>query len=169
MHSIRVSRVLPVIIVAVVWWSPEAAMAESEQRLLPFAEADVQRLDAQRAIVEQYLADEPSRQKYQTPAGRLGPLRALLQAKAFRPDQTYELQAMGVVLGDVFVQDLGFHWIIVKDEHGRDPAIQYKDTSIILYPLTMISKRIERGEEVDVFDLYNGLATEVQKLIDRGY
>ena len=132
----------------------------------------MQRLNAQRTLIEKYLADEQSRQKYQTPAGKLGTLRALLKSKAFRRDQTYELQAMGVVLGDVFAQDMGFHWIIVEDEYGRDPALQYQDTSILLYPLTMISKRIERSEEVDVFDLYNGMAAEAQKaqkLIEKGH
>jgi hypothetical protein len=29
----------------------------------------------------------------------------------------------------------------------------------------MISKRIERGEVVDVFELYNGIAAQVEKLI----
>jgi len=128
----------------------------------------MQRLDTQRAVVQKYIGDDDSRQKYETPAGKLGTLRALLKAKVFRPDQTYELQSMGVVLGDVFVQDMGFHWIIVEDEYGRDPAIQYKNTSVILYPLTMISKRIERGEEVDVFDLYNGVAAEAENLIKKG-
>ena len=90
-------------------------------------------------------------------------------ARVFGPDQTYELQSMGVVLGDVFVQDMGFHWIVVEDESSRDPAVQYKNTSIILYPLTMISKRIERGEEVDVFELYNGVAAEAENLIKKGY
>lgn len=73
---------------------------------------------------------------------------------------------MGIVLGDVFVQDKGFHWIMVEDEYGRDPAIKFEDTSIIAFPLTMISKRIERGEEVDVFDLYNGVADTLIELIE---
>ena len=73
---------------------------------------------------------------------------------------------MGIVFGDVFVQDMGFSWVMVEDEHGRDPAIRYRETSIILFPLTMISKRIERGEQVDVFDLYNGVAAIAQERID---
>lgn len=30
----------------------------------------------------------------------------------------------------------------------------------------MISKRIERGEEFDVFDLYNGVAETLEELIE---
>lgn len=73
---------------------------------------------------------------------------------------------MGVVLGDVFVQDMGFHWIIVQHDYGRDPAIKFQNTSVLLFPLTMISKRIERGETVDVFDLYNGVAAIAREKID---
>jgi Domain of unknown function (DUF3806) len=57
--------------------------------------------------------------------------------------------------------------VIVSDEHGCNPALRYRDTSVILYPLTMISKRVERGEAVDVFDMYNWLADQAQKVIDR--
>jgi Domain of unknown function (DUF3806) len=57
--------------------------------------------------------------------------------------------------------------LIVEDEHGRDPAIRYAETSVILFPLTMISKRIESGERVDVFDLYNGMAERAGELIGR--
>jgi len=41
-------------------------------------------------------------------------------------------------------------------------------TSIILFPQTMISKRIERGEEVDVFDLFNGIVAKVEELRAKG-
>lgn len=143
-------------------------MSESSQTMLPLSEQDAKMLAEQRGLIEKYIADEKSRENYKTPAGKLGTIRALLKAKAFKPTQKYELQCLGVVLGDAFVQDMGFHWIIVKDEYGRDPAIQYERTSIILYPLTMISKRIERGDDVDVFDLYNGIAEQVEKLIRKG-
>ena len=57
---------------------------------------------------------------------------------------------------------------MVEDEHGRDPAVRMPKTSIILYPLTMISKRIERGDQVDVFELFNGLAAQVEELQRQG-
>lgn len=156
-----------ILIIALLTLNHGGIMAANKQKLLPLTKPDIAKLDEQRAVIEKYLDDDDSRQKYKTPAGKLGTLRALLKSKAFRPNQTYELQSMGVVLGDVFVQNMGFHWIVVEDEYGRDPAIQYKSTSIILYPLTMISKRIEGGEEIDVFELYNGIAGEAKKLIKK--
>jgi hypothetical protein len=130
--------------------------SEPEQRFEPLSAEDEARLAKQRAVVEAHLADdEENRRRYTTPAGKLGLLRALLEAKVFKPTQTWELQCMGIVLGDVFVQKCGWLWRMVVDEYGRDPCVKVPGSSVILFPLTMISKRIERGEEVDVFELYN--------------
>jgi hypothetical protein len=143
-----------------------AMTAMTHQTITAPTPADLERLDQQRSVVMRYL-DADGLAKFATAPGKLGALRALLTAKVFKANQTYELQSMGVVLGDVFVQDMGFSWVMVSDEQGRNPAVRYRDTSVVLYPLTMISKRVERGEAVDMFDLYNWLADQAQKAIDR--
>lgn len=137
-------------------------MAE-DQQVAPLSAADEERLRVQRAVVEKYLADDASRAKYGTAAGKLGTIRALLQGKVFRADQTYELQCLGVVLGDALVQEVKLEWVMVKDRYGRDPAVRVPGTTILVFPLTMISKRIERGEEVDVFHIFNETADQVDK------
>ena len=106
--------------------------------------------------------------KYQTAAGKLGLLRAVLQANLYSVEQTYELQCLGIVLGDALVQEMGMEWVMVDDEYGRTPAVRLANTSLILFPQTMISKRVERGEDVDVFNLFNGVASEVERLQARG-
>jgi len=74
------------------------------------------------------------------------------------------LQSLGITLGDAFVQHLGLKWMFVKDEYGRDPVVVLEGTSIILFPLTMISKRIERGEDVDVHKLFEGVCGRFAEL-----
>ena len=118
--------------------------AAAEQTVSALTADDSKRLEDQRTIVTRYLTEQ-SKPEFETASGKLGTLRALLEAEAFQPDQTYELQSMGVVFGDVFVQDMGFSWVVVEDEYGRDPALKYRETSVILFPLTMISQRVERG------------------------
>jgi hypothetical protein len=147
---------------------PEKKVAnQPEQKITALNEADQKRLRDQRAVVEKYLGNQDSKEKYKTAAGKLGTIRAILQGNVFKPDQKHELQCLGIVFGDVFVQDMGMEWIMVEDEYGRDPAVRLPNTTIILYPMTMISKRIERGEKVDVFDLYNGAAAQVEALKDK--
>ena len=143
--------------------------ADGEQKVSPLNAEDKKRLQKQRAIVESKLSNDESRVKYQKAAGKLGTLRAILKAGMFKPDHTYELQSLGVVLGDAFVQELGMEWIVVEDEYGRDPALRLPRTTIIMYPLTMISKRVERGEEVDVFEMFNGVADQVDEMKSKGF
>lgn len=126
-----------------------------DQTALPLSVRDSERLEAQRSVVTSFVPDS-NLEKYRTAAGKLGALRALLEAGMFEADQTYELQCMGVVLGDALAQQHGFEWVAVEDDFGRDPALRVQQTTVLLFPLTMISKRIERGETVDVFSLFNG-------------
>jgi hypothetical protein len=139
-------------------------VTNEEQKQSELTPEDAAGLEKQRSFVQSYLADETARLVYETATGKLGHLRALLEAQSFRGDQTWELQSMGVVLGDAFVQELGGRWVIVEDEYGRDPAVVVPGTSVVLYPLTMISKRVEKGRAVDVFELFNWTASEVQQL-----
>jgi hypothetical protein len=145
-----------------------AGMAADVQNVISPTSKDLERLAKQRAVLEKYLGDEPSRKNYKSAAGKLGLLRALIEQRIFKPTQTYELQSMGIVLGDAFVQELKMEWVIVEDSQGRDPALRIPKTSIIIYPLTMISKRIEKGEAVDVFDLFNGVTDQIEALRKKG-
>jgi len=139
-------------------------MAADAQKVTLPTPSDLERLSAQRARVEKYLADDASRKNYATAPGKLGLLQALIEQRVFKPTQTYELQCMGVVLGDALVQQLKLEWVMVEDSFGRDPAVRAPKRSIIVFPLTMISKRIERGEAVDVFALFNRVADDIERL-----
>ena len=139
-------------------------MSDANQQTTELTPEDLDRLAKQRGFIEQYLGDDPSREKYKAAAGKLGLLRALLNANVFKPHQTWELQSMGVVLGDAFVQELGLRWVVVQDEYGRDPALSVPGKTALIYPLTMISKRVEAGKVVDVFNLFNLTAEQIDVL-----
>ncbi len=141
---------------------------QPEQKITALTEADQKRLRDQRAVVEHYLRNEDSKKKYKTVAGKVGIIRAILQADVFKRNQTYELQCLGIILGDALVQEMGMEWIMVEDEYGRDPAIRMPKTTIIVFPMTMILKRVERGDKVDVFELFNGVAAQVEELQCQG-
>lgn len=144
----------------------EILMSESEQIISNLTKEDEAYLSERRTLIEEYLGDENAKHKYLSSEGKLGLLHALLDQNIFKPSQTFELQCMGVVFGDVLVQEMNMHWVMVADDLGHDPAVQLGNTSIIIFPLTMISKRIERGEQVDVFALFNGLAAQIEGIVD---
>ena len=81
-------------------------------------------------------------------------LQRLLDDKVFENTQKRELQAMGVIMGDLLAEDLGMHWVIYEDRAGRSRALRYKDSDAYLFPITMISRRREVDNREPVVDIY---------------
>ncbi|MBS0385210.1 MAG: DUF3806 domain-containing protein [Proteobacteria bacterium] len=73
-------------------------------------------------------------------------LERMLSDHVYAPEQRYELQSMGVCFGDALASSGQFHWVIIDDEYGRDPTLRWKETSLNVNALTVIAKRVERGE-----------------------
>jgi hypothetical protein len=68
---------------------------------------------------------------------------------------TYARQCLGVALGRIMATNIaGLDWWIVEDDFGRDACLRFKLTTLQLNPITMISKRLERGEQVSVRELF---------------
>ena len=96
-------------------------------------------------------------------------IQRLLDQGVVEPEATYTLQALGLAFGRAFLNEFpDYDWWMVEDEYGRDPAIRYKETSLLVFPMTMISKRVEDGEELNVIELFDGLAKQLAELIDEG-
>ncbi len=125
-----------------------------------------QRLSAQRNWV-QNLYDTDSLKNYDTVDGKLQLLKTIIESDWIQKNETNKLQCLGVTLGDAIIQDLGFNWIEIEDEFGVDPAIKLGDTSLILFPLTMISKRIEKDEAVNIHELFDKIKIKVLEIKDK--
>lgn len=135
-----------------------------EQQISEPTEDDIRQLARQILVVDE-LANVHLGRGVANDASDLELLQALLDAGVLSPDQTYELQCLGIVFGKQLVAALdGLDWAIVEDEYGRDPALRYLQTSLLLFPLTMISKRVEAHEAVDVRDLFEGLCAKIEEL-----
>ncbi|MEM8981084.1 MAG: DUF3806 domain-containing protein [Pseudomonadota bacterium] len=120
-------------------------------------EQDQSRLEEQRAVVYGYVqgVDEEVKNSVQ---GKLSILNSILKSNVIDPSETYVLQSLGIVFGDAFAQQLECDWVMVNDEYGRDPALGFEGSTVLIYPLTMISKRVEDGEDFDVIELFSGVA-----------
>ena len=91
-------------------------------------------------------------------------LDEIRDAGLFKAEQTYELQALGVVLGDAFVQELDAKWVIVNDPFGRNAAVQIPGTTVYLFAVTMIQKRVEEGEDMDVQAFFHAVTQQAKQM-----
>jgi hypothetical protein len=85
-------------------------------------------------------------------------LQRLLEDRSIRAQDVLEAQCVGVVLGNVFVETTSMRWKRVANEYGDMIALHDHTIHFTLYPLTMISKRLEDGRDIDLLALYEDLA-----------
>lgn len=89
-------------------------------------------------------------------------LQAILDHAPPAPGETFALQALGVALGDVMAAQLGLSWVVFEDQLGRSRALRLGATDVVLFPVTMISKRVERDVPFRVEELYRKAARTVE-------
>lgn len=81
-------------------------------------------------------------------------LQRIADRKLIKQNDLENLQALGVVLGNTLQQDLGLEWKVYTDEKGRSRALCVPDTEHCLFPMTMLSRRLEVGLPVNVEAIY---------------
>jgi hypothetical protein len=97
-------------------------------------------------------------------------LQAIIDSGKIPVENTQELQSLGIVFGKVFVSETpDYDWWVVEDEYGKDACVRYKETTLLIFPQTMLSKRIEDGEQVDVAELFSGLREDLEQIKNKNY
>jgi len=129
----------------------------------PLGPDDFANLDAARAWVKGHFTESQD-EKYEPIEGKLRVIDAILGNAWIEPSETRKLQSLGVALGDAIAQKLLLDWVMVDDEFGRAPALNWPGSSLICSPVTMISKRVEEGEKVDVYDLFKVTTAHLSEL-----
>ena len=91
-------------------------------------------------------------------------LETILSNNWVEPHETVKLQALGVIFGDALAQQLGLTWVAIDDEYGRDAALVLEGTSVKVFPMTSISKRVEAGKTVDVRQLFTAACSTIRRV-----
>ncbi|MBC3833143.1 DUF3806 domain-containing protein [Undibacterium amnicola] len=100
----------------------------------------------------------------------LGRLQTIVDSAQIPIDSTQELESLGIVFGKVFVNaTANYDWWIMEDEYGKDVCIRYKETSLLIFPQTMLSKRIEDGAVLNVIDLFHSIRQELDRIKNENF
>ncbi|NTV47474.1 MAG: DUF3806 domain-containing protein [Chlorobiales bacterium] len=129
----------------------------------PLTGVEADDVAAKRDWVRSHFEPE-SIQKYELLDEKLRLLDVILSNRWIAPTETLKLQCLGITFGDALAQQLGMTWVLIEDEYGRDPALTISGTSIFVYPLTAISKRVERGEDVNIHELFSNTCETILEL-----
>jgi hypothetical protein len=137
-------------------------LSKLDQIIEPLKKEDRENLDKARSWVRDHFTPE-ARHKYELLEEKIRLLQVILDEGWIEKTETQKLQSLGVTLGDMLCEKLGLTWVMVEDEYGRDPAVMVPKTTILAFPLTAISKRVEKGEKVDVRHLFDGFCELIEK------
>ncbi len=116
---------------------------------------------------QRQIIDELSRRHFGTPirgdASDLGTLQRFIDKAVIKRDDTATLQALGVVLGDVFVsQNENLVWQVLEDDLGKSHVVCIKNTHYCLFPVTMLSRRYEVGLSPNVKTIYSKALEDIE-------
>ena len=140
-----------------------------EQKIEPPTASDVDAI-ARAVLHAQHVIQEALGSRMDGTKNDLSLIQRVLDQGSIEREATYTLQALGLAFGRAFVhENRDYDWWMVEDEYGRDPAIRYKRSSLLAFPRTMLSKRVEDGESVNVVELYDGLTRRLTELIEDGW
>lgn len=140
-------------------WSHSAQAQLEKKQIDPLTQGDINFMDKQRGRIDDLAKRYLGMRLRQEKVNDLEILQKLLDQKLVKHDDVELLQAMGMVMGDIYVQELGVHWVVYRDRLGRSRALQWSNNETLLFPVTMISRRVEAGIDVNVNEVYNkGLA-----------
>jgi hypothetical protein len=152
MHPLTLCRALLIVCLAL---AATAANAQQTAKISDLRPVDIEFMAQQRGRIDQLARFNLGKQLRAEKANDLDILQTLLDRGVVRPQQTLELQAMGVVMGDLLAAEMNMVWVVYEDRYGRSRALKLKNSDNYLFPITMISRRAEVGAAVRVQQIYD--------------
>ncbi|MET0246710.1 MAG: DUF3806 domain-containing protein [Sphingomonas sp.] len=77
--------------------------------------------------------------------------------------------AAGIAFGEIIAEKAGWEWVKVTDEYGVETALSPPGYMVACYPISMIQKRIETGEQVDLAELRDETISIIEQRAGEGH
>lgn len=130
------------------------------------------KLDISHSQRQRSLIDDLARRNLGTPIrgdknSDIRTLQRLLDQGIVSTQDTATMQALGVVLGDLLAAEMKLDWVIFEDVQGRNRALRYKQLETVLFPITMLSRRLEAGIDVNIQDVFDKAVDSYSPLLPK--
>ncbi|MEO2181895.1 MAG: DUF3806 domain-containing protein [bacterium] len=158
----------------------ESGLRELTSEELERYEFDVEEVPAtvkELSLGQRYSLDTQRRETMDLIARRLGilnlkgdksdlkVLQNLVDRKAIGRDDVRGLQSLGIVFGDVLVNEYGLGWVSYTDDIGTSKALRWKKTENYVFPVTLFSKRVQFKENINMTGVFEEIGAEVERFI----
>lgn len=127
--------------------------SETDIRFDPLPPALFAHMQQQRAQVAARVASAFPAAPVQWPLAP-GMLQRVVDAELIENDDCEGWEALGVAFGDTLAQRVpGMAWMQVTDAWGIDAVLRYADSSLQIGASTLLLKRVEQGQIIDIAHL----------------
>ncbi len=122
-------------------------------------------LSTQRREIRELIARELGVMSLKEDSTDLRVIQSLYDRRILRDDDVREWQSVGVLFGDILVNEYDFEWISYEDELGVSKALRWKDSKNYVFPITVFSKRLQFGEDIDARAVYDKISDDIESFI----
>ena len=133
--------------------APLQAQSEGDVIFESLSWRDNQFMEQQRGIIDE-LARANYGRRVRVDKSDIALLQRIIDDQLIPRSDKRSLQAMGIIMGDLYVRELDLQWRIYKDKVGRSRAVCIPKTDQCIFPVTMLSRRIEAGARPQVKRVY---------------
>ena len=137
-----------------------------EQRLEYLSTADMLQLEAQRQWVREHCQPD-AQHRYDTVAGKLDIIAAILRQKSVDAVQATELHSLEIAFGDALAQETGVQWAAWEDDNGRAPVLVMTDAPMSIFPLVTIAGLLRRSEPIDIHQTFRNAVASIHQHMER--
>ena len=81
-----------------------------------------------------------------------------------RHDANSIINAVGVVVGEHLVAELGLQWVLATDEYGTELAVHGEPNNVLVFPANLVGKRFERRATGFIASLLTQMCEHVRTL-----
>lgn len=112
-------------------------------------------LNRQRQVANELVRFKLGRQLHQKQID-LSVIQTAIDRGHLEDESKETLQAFGAAMGDIFANShKNLHWKVYEDQLGASHAVCLDETEHCIFPMTILSRRIEAGLKPDVSKIFN--------------
>lgn len=138
---------------------------EVHREIRPLNAEELAARDAAIPLVRSSLSGVGGRLPEHLDRSALPELQKLYNVLAARDEKREDVSiALGVAFAFVFESTGEFEWVRVTDEFGSESCLAIPGKEIWISPISMIVKRVDRGDDVDLAQLFDTALVEVRRM-----
>lgn len=119
-------------------------------------------LDAQRRQIKDVFATRLGVLEFDGDKRDLRHIQHLVDKGVLKNTEILEWQKIGVLFGDILVEEFDLKWVSYEDQRGKSKALQWRDSMNFVFPITVFSRRVQYNEDIDVRAIYDKVASDIE-------